>query len=571
MAVAWWNYRVPRPLPPPARRTALLRAAPPVLVAVLVLALAGAGSAGRPTGPGNGTGGMDITDEVADQIASMSDHELAGQVLMPYFFGSDAGTATPAVARANQEYAGVATPAELVSRYQVGGVILLGHAEPGGASNLTSPAGVRALTQGLQAAAGRPLLVGIDQEHGLVSRLTDGITRLPAPMAFGAAADPALTEAAWRAAGAELAAIGVNVNFAPVADVLDDAGQGRGVIGSRAYGSDPQLAAGQVVATVRGLQAVGVAATLKHFPGHGNTVVDSHEELPVVPAPHPLRQADLPPFTAGIDAGAWLVMSGHLEVRPVEAGVPATFSRAVVTGLLRDELGFAGVAVTDALNMAPARRWAPGEVAVRAMLAGNDLLLMPPDLAAAHGGLLAALADGTLPRERLVEAAARVLTLKQRLATVPAPDISVLDSPAHHAAVEPVVAASVTVLRGPCHAALVEGPVTVTASAGREHTRAALVRALDDAGMAVVDTGGTIVHLVGYGDAAPDLRPGAAVTVAMDTPYLLAGADSPVLLATYSSGPDSMRALAAVLAGRAPAPGRSPVAVAGLPRSSCDG
>lgn len=557
----------------------LLRAAPPVLVAVLVLALAGAGSAGRPAPPGAGLptmGGMDITDEVADQVASMSDGELAGQVLMPYFFGGHATRVAPAVARANREYAQVATPAELVARYHVGGVILLGHAEPGGAGNLASPARVRALTDGLRAAAGRPLLVGIDQEHGLISRLTDGVTRLPSPMAFGAAADPALTEAAWRAAGAELAAIGVNVNFAPVADVLDDAGQGRGVIGSRAFGSDPQLVAGQVVATVRGLRAAGVAATLKHFPGHGNTVVDSHEELPVVPASHPLARADLPPFTAGIEAGASLVMSGHLEVRPVEAGVPATFSHAVVTGLLRGELGFEGVAVTDALNMAPARRWSPGEAAVRALLAGNDLLLMPPDLAAAHGGLLAALADGTLPRERLVEAAARVLMLKQRLETSPVPDVSVLDSPAHHAAVEPATAASVTVLRGPCRGALVEEPVTVTASDGREHTRAALVRALAAAGVRVVDAGGSdpdgsAVHLVGYGDGAADLHDGAAVTVAMDTPYLLADADSPVLLATYSSGPGSMRALAAVLAGRAPAPGRSPVAVAGLPRSSCDG
>lgn len=148
--------------------------------------------------------------------------------------------------------------------------------------------------------------------------------------------------------------------------------------------------------------------------------------------------------------------------------------------------------------------------------------------------------------------------------------MSVLDSPAHHAAVAPVVAAAVTALRGPCRGALVEKPVTVTASAGREHTRTALVRALAGAGVPVVDTGGSVVHLVGYGDGDGDLRPGAAVTVAMDTPYLLARSDSPVLLATYSSGPEAMRALAEVLAGRAPAPGHSPVAVAGLPRSSCD-
>lgn len=495
----------------------------------------------------------------ATLAGSLSDAELVGQVLMPYVFGEHATEVSAEAAQRNQEYAGVSTPAELVERYQVGGVILFSR-------NLVNPPQIRTLTDGLRAAAGGPLLVGVDQEYGVVARLTDGVTGLPSAMAFAAAGDPALTEAAWRVAGSELSTLGLNVDFAPVADVLG--GPAGGIIGSRSYGSDPVLASGQVAAVVRGLQGAGVAATLKHFPGHGNTNLDSHAELPVVPASHPLAEADLPPFTAGIDAGAWLVMAGHLDIQQLDPGQPASFSRPILTGLLRDQLGFQGVTVTDALNMAPAQRWPPGEAAVRALQAGADLLLMPPDLAAAYDGVLAAVADGTLPRERLREAATRVLALKQHLAD-PAADLAALDSAAHHRAVAPLAAASVTLLRGPCTGPLVGGPVTVTAASGRDQARQWLTEALAEAGTEVDDSGRTVVHLVGYGDGSGDLRDGAAVTVAMDTPHLLEQSDSPALLATYSSSKLSMQALAAVLTGQAPAPGRSPVDVPGLPRSAC--
>jgi beta-N-acetylhexosaminidase len=533
----------------------------PALLAMLSLIMAGLGpaSAARRGGPP-----ASAQSWAAQLAGSLSDAELVGQVLMPFIYGDHATDVSAEAAQANQEYAGVATPAELVERYRVGGVILFDR-------NISTPARVRTLTDDLRAATGRPLLVGIDQEYGVVARLTDGVTGLPSAMASAAAGEPALTEAAWRVAGTELAALGVNVNFAPVADVLGEARGG--IIGTRSYGSDPALASSQVAAVVRGLQGAGVAATLKHFPGHGHTDVDSHTDLPVVPASHSLAQADLPPFAAGIDAGAWLVMAGHLDVQQLDPGMPATFSHPVLTGLLRDQLGFDGVAVTDALNMAPAQRWPPGEAAVRALLAGADLLLMPPNLAAAYDGLLAALDDGTLPRERLREAATRVLALKLRLAELDAgsPDsLSILDSSAHHRAVAPVAAASVTVLRGPCTGPLVDGPVTVTASSGRDRARDWLAEALSAAGARVTHSGETVVHLVGYGDGPGDLRDDASVTVTMDTPHLLERAGSPVLLATYSSSRLSMRALAAVLTGQATAPGRSPVAVPGLPRSACE-
>lgn len=509
-------------------------------------------------------------DTAAAIVADLSDEELVGQVLMPYVFGDHATEVSAEAAAANRAYADVATPAELVARYRVAGVILMPHGGPA-ETNIGSPAQVRELTAGLRAATpgGLPLLIGIDQEYGVVARLTEGVTGLPTAMAAGAAGDPALTEAAWRVAGAELAALGVNVNFAPVADVLGDARGG--VIGSRSFGSDPALVAEQVAAVVRGLRDAGVVAALKHFPGHGGTAVDSHHDLPVLDASRDgLARRDLPPFVEGIAAGAGMVMSGHLDVRALEPDVPATFSRPVVTGLLRDELGFAGVAVTDALNMAPARRWPPGEAAVRALLAGNDLLLMPPNLAEAYDGLLAALRDGTLPRERLVSAATRVVGLKLSVAGLPRPDLAALAGEPHQAAVAPLAAAAVTLLRGPCRGPLVTGPVTVSAAGGREVARSRLVDALTAAGVEVVEEGGTVVHLVGYGDDRSDLRKDAEVTVAMDTPYLLEKARSPVLVATYSASRLSLAALADVLTGRAAAPGRSPVPLDGLPASACE-
>ncbi|HEU4346367.1 MAG TPA: glycoside hydrolase family 3 N-terminal domain-containing protein [Actinoplanes sp.] len=521
----------------------------------------------------------DPAARAAEVVRTLSDEDLAGQVLMPYAYGSDANRVDRASAAGNQRLAGVDTPAEMVSTFKLGGLILVGFSadDPTGATNpatnVQNPRQVRQLTAGLQrAAAGlpgaAPLLIGTDQEYGVVTRVKDGVTMLPSAMAFGAAARPDLTEKAWAAAGAELAAMGINVDFAPVADTLGPGGSA--VIGSRAFGADPKLNAAQVAAAVRGLRRGGVASALKHFPGHGHTAADSHTELPVVSLSRTDWQAkDRPPFLAGVQAGAGLVMSGHLDVRALDKGVAATFSRAVMTDVLRRELRFTGVAVTDAMNMAPAMKWPPGEAAVRALNAGNDLLLMPPDVAAARDGVLAALKDGTLPRARLVEAATRVLTLRFGTTAKPQPELTAMRSPEHERAVSAAAAASVTVLRGRCTGPLVDGPVTVTASGGREVARVTLVKALQAAGVPVRSAGGRIVHLVGYGDRLTDLSLDAEVTVGMDKPDLLGAARSPVLVATYSSSPASLSALAGVIAGKVKAPGRSPVAVSGLPRSAC--
>jgi beta-N-acetylhexosaminidase len=524
-----------------------------LLLAVPVGCSSRPGPVNTPSGPPGGQGAADPARQAADAVARMSDADLVGQVLMPAVNLDDPPP----------------TAAAMIKRYHPGGVILMGPQRA--SSGAADAAAVATFTAGLQAAAGgypARLLIGTDQEYGWVTRIPTGMIQLPGAMAFGAAGRPDLTGSAWQEAGTELAAIGVNVDFAPDADVIG--GAGNTVIGSRSFGADPTPVAQQVTAVVQGLQRAGVAATIKHFPGHGHTTVDSHTDLPVLAQSRAeLDRNDLPPFQAGIAAGAWLVMAGHLDVRSVDPGVPATFSHRVLTDLLRGELGFQGVTVTDALNMQPAQEAGAGAGAVRALMAGADLLLMPADLGAAYQALLAGLADGQVSRARLVEAATRVLTLRFRLTARPRPGPEVLADPANAAAAGVVAAAAVTVLQGSCDGPLITGPVRVTGSTGRETQVGWLRDALLAQGLSVVDTGGLQVHLVGHGDTATDLAATATVTVAMDSPYLLGSARSPVRVATYSATRAAMDALAAVIAGRVAAPGRSPVPVNGLPTSAC--
>jgi beta-N-acetylhexosaminidase len=238
--------------------------------------------------------------------------------------------------------------------------------------------------------------------------------------------------------------------------------------------------------------------------------VDSHDATPVLTQSlASLQSGDLPPFTSAIAAGTDLVMSGHLDVHALDPGTPASFSSKVLIDLLRTKLGFKGVVITDALNMAPAEQWPPGEAAVRAILAGNDMLLQPVDLAATQKGLLDALKSGQLPRDRLVQAVTRILTLKLRLIGGPQPgSLAQLDSADRQAAAARLTAAGITVLKGGCTGALVHGTVAVTSSGGRDQQRTWLTDALKADGVDIVEDGaGTVVHLVGYGDTADDLAP----------------------------------------------------------------
>jgi beta-N-acetylhexosaminidase len=535
-----------------------------------------------PASPSTAAGGADAAAVKAAKVAaSLSDTDLVGQVLVPELYGENATKVTAAAAQANIRMAGVSTPAEIVAKFRLGGIILANRtsADPTASTNTTtniaSASQVRTLDAGLQTAAAKlparaPLLIGTDQEYGVVTRLRSGVVQLPSAMALGAAGDPALTRSAWAAAGNDLGSVGLNVDFAPDGDVLADAGNT--VIGSRSFGGTASAVAAQVDAAVTGLRSAGIATAVKHFPGHGDTDVDSHKALPVLSQPMAqLAAVDLAPFRAGIAAGTDMVMVGHLDVRSVDPGVPATFSAKVINDLLREQLGFQGVVITDALNMEPVtERWSPGEAAVRAVLAGDDMLLMPPNLSAAQHGLLAAVQSGRLPRAQLVAAVTRILTLKFRLATGAKPHpAATVDSAVERSTADKAAAAAITVLSGACHGPLVTGGVRVTSRPGYSGARARLTADLKADGVRVVTSGGTLIDIVGYEDGRNHLAKGAAVTVAVDTPYVLRYATSKVRIATYSATPASMTALAAVLAGRAAAPGTSPVAVAGLPRTAC--
>jgi beta-N-acetylhexosaminidase len=287
--------------------------------------------------------------------------------------------------------------------------------------NIAGPEQLAGLTAQLRSAGGLPL-VAIDEEGGDVTRIAH-LTGSPYPgnAALGAVDDAALTAAVHRALGQDLADLGINVDLAPSVDVNTAADNP--VIGIRSFGSDPDLVARHAAAAVRGLQAAGVAACAKHFPGHGSTSADSHHGIVTLQASLDLlRRRDLPPFIAAIAAGVRGVMPGHLRVPELTGDAPATLSAAALNGLLRGELGFTGVVISDALEMrAVSDLYGIPEAAVLAVAAGTDLLCFGRDAAedsylAVRRALGEAVASGRLPAERLAEAQQNVARLRDWLA-----------------------------------------------------------------------------------------------------------------------------------------------------------
>jgi beta-N-acetylhexosaminidase len=274
-----------------------------------------------------------------------------------------------------------------------------------------------ALTARLRAAAAEPV-IAIDEEGGDVTRISHQAgSDYPGNAALGAIDDVELTRSVYAALGADLAGLGINLDLAPAVDVNTAAGNP--VIGTRSFGADPDLVARHAAAAVTGLQSAGVAACAKHFPGHGSTTQDSHLVLATVDAPlSVLRARELPPFEAAIAAGVRAIMPSHLRVPELTGDLPASLSRRALTDLLRGELGFTGVIVSDGLEMrAVADRYGIPEAAVQAVIAGTDLLCLGRDqdqltLLAVKAALIAAVRSGRLPGERLEEAAARVAELR---------------------------------------------------------------------------------------------------------------------------------------------------------------
>ena len=472
-------------------------------------------------------------------VGRMSLRERAGQVIVAH-------------------YPGTAPPVGLVRRLHLGGVVLFD-------GNVASNDQVRASNRALQQSVRRDgrrfgVTIAVDQEGGAVERVTTA-TRFPAFMTAGAAGSLALTRAAATASGQELAGLGFTADYAPVADVTTGAADP--VIRSRSVGSDPGQVTAHAIAAARGYRAAGVVPALKHFPGHGSVTADSHLTLPVQRRSRSeLAAADLVPFRAGIRAGLPSVMVGHLDVRAVDPGVPSSLSRKVVTGLLRQRLGFEGLVVTDALNMgAVTRTHDSARSAVAALRAGVDVLLMPPSPQQARDGIVRAVRSGRLASQRLDQAATRhvALLMHQRgraaqRRPVRAPGSSWTESASWSAA-------ALTSVSGPCTGRLVGEKVKLTGDAAAGATFRSIA---EDAGLRFGKKG-TKVRLLGRGDGA---APGDVV-VALADPYVLGASDAPVRLATYGSTPGAISVLVSHLLGNAPAPGRLPVPVAGVDRSGC--
>jgi beta-N-acetylhexosaminidase len=371
-------------------------------------------------------------------LAGMSLEEKVGQLFIVGPYGAEANTADPR----NTRHYGVPTPAEVVSRYHLGGVIYF--SKPNG---LDSPDQIARLSNGLQAAAlstgaGLPLIVCTDQENGTVNRIGGPFTRVPGASQLGASGSADAAREAARIAGVELRAMGINTDLAPVADV--NVNPANPVIGPRSFSADPALAATLTGAQVAGYQE-SVAAAAKHFPGHGDTTVDSHTGLPVINHdPQQWERLDAPPFRAAIANNVEVIMTGHLLMPGLDAsGEPATLSPAIITGLLREDLGFDGVVMTDSLRMAGVRTRHPDDrVPVLALKAGVDVLLMPPNLDLAYGSVLAAVRSGELTEQRIDQSVTRILELKFRRGIVANPmtdeaaATEVVGSQAHQQAAE---------------------------------------------------------------------------------------------------------------------------------------
>lgn len=331
---------------------------------------------------------------IEETLADMTTEEKIGQMIMMDFRSNADGTPMTELSP---------EAAEAIADYHLGGVILF-------AENLDTVEQTKTLTEKMQEAASLPLFIGIDEEGGIVSRLDkSNIPHEEIPSAALMEGDTARAEEAGRTIGRELRELGINVDFAPVADIYTN--PDNTVIGERAFGTDAQTVSDMASAFASGLAEEGVLAVAKHFPGHGDTAADSHYGVAMAEQTlEELRAVEFLPFQRLIEEGIPFVMAGHITTpNATEDGLPASLS-AQTLALLRQDLGFDGIIITDAMNMgAITEAFSPAESAVMAVEAGVDMVLMPADLEEAFRGLEEAVTSGEITEERLEESVCRIL------------------------------------------------------------------------------------------------------------------------------------------------------------------
>jgi beta-N-acetylhexosaminidase len=478
--------------------------------------------------------------------------------------------------------------------------------------NIVDPAQTRWLTAAIQGARppeAPPLLIAADQEGGQLNALGGGTTQFAGAMALGATGDEALAERVAGATARELRAVGVNVNYAPVCDVANN--PANPALGIRSFGDDPEAVGRLAAATVRGLQGDGVAGTVKHFPGAGDTAADPHHELPLVPRTNAeLAERELVPFRAALEAGARMVMTGHFALHDQEDGLPTSLSGAVLRDLLRRQLQFDGVTVTDALDMhALAQGSAQIVDAIAALRAGEDLLLGAADEEALQRlveGIVQAQRRGLIDADDDAAAIRRVGELRRWVGGYDQPPLDVVGCAEHQALAAELARRSITLVRDderllplkpaadariavvqsmPADLTPADTSSTVTptlASALRRRLPGVeeilLPAAPDGAEIAGLGPRLATVDLVVVGTFSAHLQPEQAalgaqvlatgkptITVALRTPWdLLAYPSARSHVCSYGILPPTMEALAAALLGESPFEGRLPVEIAGL-------
>ncbi|KRB48424.1 beta-N-acetylhexosaminidase [Terrabacter sp. Root181] len=525
-------------------------------------------------------------------INRMSLEEKVGQLFIQNVYGKDATTPDSR----NLPLYGVASPAEVVQKYHLGGVIYFAWTD-----SVQNPDQIVGLSNGLQKAALTqqskvhiPLQIATDQEQGVVTRIGPPATQFPGSMALGAGRSAPDARTAAAITGRELLAMGVNTNFAPDCDV--NVNPLNPVIGTRSFSSRAALAAELAAAQVAGYQRDGgVASSAKHFPGHGDTATDSHVAFPIIT--HTREQwetIDAPPFKAAINEQIDMIMTAHLSFPALDdSGNPATLSKPIMTGVLREELGYEGVIVTDSLAMQGVRDlYGDAEVAVRALLAGVDQLLMTPAMDDAYAAVIAAVRSHRIHPSELDAKVRRVLGLKYRRGIVarpyadPTAVASVVGTPAHLASAATVTDRTTTLVKNDAKALPIAPSGTKILVTGYGvSTTATLAAALTAKGATVqtVQTGASptdtavasavaaaadkdvvvVTTMKAWDTSVTDTRGGQqklvkqllatgkpVVVVAVRDPYDIAYfTAAPTYVATYSYSPVAIEAAARVIVG----------------------
>ena len=548
-------------------------------------------------GPASASSG----DRIDQLIKRMTLQQKVGQLFVTYAYGQTADTTDPTDVAHNEQELGVANGKELIEKYHVGGVIYFAWS-----NNVANPQQIAGLSNGLQRVAtsqgaGIPLTISTDQEHGVVTRVGPPATQLPGNMALGAGRSTTDTYDAGRISGQELRAIGINQDFAPDADVNVNAQNP--VIGVRSFGSDPSLVADLVSANVDGYQSANVAATAKHFPGHGDTATDSHYGVPIINHSRAeWERIDAPPFRAAIRRGIDTIMTAHIVVPALDpSGVPATLSKPIITDILRGELGYKGVVITDALTMQGVRdNFGDDRIPVLALKAGVDQLLMPAPgkLDIAYNAVIDAVHSGELTEDRIDQSVHRVLQLKMSHGLFKPKNVfvdesqvsSVVGTDAHQQRAQEITDSTVTLVKDDANAlplakgsqkVLVTGASVTPGLAGRisargpaatayntgtapsDATIAAAVAQAQASDQVVVATNNAATS-VGQQKLVKQLlaigKP--VVVVAVRNPYDIAYfTDAPTYLATYSTTAISVESLARVLFGEVQPAGLLPVSI----------